>query len=272
MNSKTKLVIGYIILFFESLLFFLITLLLILKLTIFNESYINNKLVEKKYYDNLSKEIKTEMSYYTEQSGFKDDILDDIYTKNEIKYDSHGFLKNLYHGTTIEISTKNLKNRLTEKINKYIKDNDYDDIDQEEIDRFVDEMAKIYKDEVKLMGYTDKISKKIPKIVNIIDEVLLLSICIFIIVIITNRKVFRNKDYGTILYTCSFLFILTYIYIKNTIDIKNLYFYNELLSNTLKGIINNILSIMIIVSIFYVIVGIIMGLMTKIKHRHRHRV
>ena len=120
MNRKLKKILGYTLLFFESILFFIIIFLLILRLTIFNVSFVNKKLVEKKYYDNLYKEIKTEMSYYTEQSGFKDDILDDIYTKDELKYDTNNFIRNLYNGTSIEISTKNLKRRLTDKINKYI--------------------------------------------------------------------------------------------------------------------------------------------------------
>ena len=78
MKKKIITVMGYTILFIEALLLFSITILGVLKFTIFNDSYLKKELVNNNYYEELSDEIKTEMSYYTNQSGFEDEILENI--------------------------------------------------------------------------------------------------------------------------------------------------------------------------------------------------
>lgn len=262
-----KKLLFYFILFTESLLFFLITGLLLLKFTVFNVSYIENKFEKNNYYNNLFNEIKTEMSYYTNQSGFNDDILDDIFSANDVKTSVNKFLENTYSGTKTQVNTDKLKEKFDKRIENYIKDNNYEEVDKKEITAFIDKMASIYSDEIKLMGYTDKVANKIPKIISLMDEVIIISCLVLIALIIINYKIYKRKYLGTILFTSAFLIIYMNIFIKGHIDINNLSLYSTTVTKIIKNVVNNILSISIIISIIYIVIGLVLCLK---KHRHRN--
>ena len=85
MNKKAKIIFSYILLFIEPIMLFIITILLASKCTILNAKYIKNTLEKNNYYQEIYKEILTEMSYYTNQSGFEDSVLDNNFTIDEIK-------------------------------------------------------------------------------------------------------------------------------------------------------------------------------------------
>ena len=89
MNKKLKIIGSYILLFIESILLFIITTLIVSKFTVLNNNYIKNNLEKNGYYKDLYDEIITEMSYYTNQSGFEDSILDNIFTMGELKYETN---------------------------------------------------------------------------------------------------------------------------------------------------------------------------------------
>ena len=101
------------------MLFILITLLT-LRLTILDIDFFEKKLQENNYYENLYNEIKTEMSYYTNQSGFKDDIIDDIFSVIEVKRDTNIFIKSAYRSQKEKIDSLKIEERFRKKINNYI--------------------------------------------------------------------------------------------------------------------------------------------------------
>ena len=108
MNKKTKIIFSYILLFIESIMLFIITILLASKCTILNTQYIKNTLEKNNYYQEIYKEILTEMSYYTNQSGFEDSVLDNTFTIGEIKYEINSFVDNTYGGKKTSIDTTKL--------------------------------------------------------------------------------------------------------------------------------------------------------------------
>ena len=125
MNKKLKIIGSYILLFIESILLFIITTLIVSKFTVLNNNYIKNNLEKNGYYKDLYDEIITEMSYYTNQSGFEDSILDNIFTMGELKYETNKFIENTYKGKSLTIDDSKLRERLTNNINEYIKNSGF---------------------------------------------------------------------------------------------------------------------------------------------------
>ena len=105
MNKRIKIIASYVLLFIESVLLFIVTSLLIAKFTVFDVNYIKNSLEKNNYYKELYDEIITEMSYYTNQSGFEDSILDNTFTLGEVKYETNKFIENTYKGKSLSIDT-----------------------------------------------------------------------------------------------------------------------------------------------------------------------
>lgn len=265
MKKKLTTVLGYIILFIEALLLFAITMLGIMKFTIFNNSYLKKELVSNDYYEELSDEIKTEMSYYTNQSGFEDEILDNIFTIGEVKYETNKFIENVYSGKKRNIDTSKLEDRLNKNIEVYIKENNYQKVDKKEINDFVKAMSDVYTEEIKLMGYAEKIAPLFYKLINYCDKVLTVLVVLLILLFLINHLLIKNKEIGVLFFTSAFIMIFGIVYIKNNIDISNIFIYSKLMSNVIKSMINGVFSIMNITIIIYIILGILIALAKKTK-------
>ena len=206
------------------------------------------------------------MSYYTNQSGFEDDILDNIFTINDVKKHQKMVINNLYQGRTTIIDTTMIKENFRKKIEQYIIDNNYQEVDEKEINDFVDKMASIYSDEIKFMNYIDKV-KFIPKVSKLTTEAISISALLLIVLIIVNKKVLYRKNYPVLFYTNAFLLIYTNIYITNHIDIKNIYIYSDLISQVIKRVAHDLSKIAIIIPTIYLIIGLILSIFMKPNER-----
>ena len=265
MNKKTKIIFSYILLFIESIMLFIITILLASKCTILNTKYIKNTLEKNNYYQEIYKEILTEMSYYTNQSGFEDSVLDNTFTIGEIKYEINSFVDNTYGGKKTSIDTTKLEERLRKNINNFINSSSFKIVDEEEINKFIKTIGTVYQDEIKLMGYSDKGLGVLTKINNLSNKLIIVLSILTILLIIINKQLFERLDLSIVLYTSSFLLIFINYYIKNNIDIKNIFIYSPLISKITKDIITSYFNNFIAISIAFLFLGIVLELLKKIK-------
>ena len=269
MKNRIKIIFGYALLFIESITLLLITLLLVFRLTIFDKSYIKNQFNKNDYYKKLNKEIKTEMSYYTNQSGFEDNILDDIYSLTDVKNSTNSFISSVYSGEEYKINTSQIEEKLTNNINEVVNNENFKVVNQDDLNKFVKQISSVYSDEIKLMGYLDKICKYIPKVIDLSEYMLVLLFAALVFLFIINEKVFKRKDYSVVLYTASFILLSILIGLIGTIDIKNLMIYSKTISESFISIIKNIFSIFAIIGLVYITIGVIIDLLKKEKRR-RH--
>ena len=272
MKNSIKTLFGYLILLIESIIFLLIALLLIFKFTLLNKNYVENIFEKNNYYNKLYNEIKTEMSYYTGQSGFDDTILDNIFTEEDVKKASKQFLNSIYTDEKLKIDVSEIEKKLNNNINTYLKDDNFKITNGGEIQKFVKQMSSVYVDEIKLMGYIDSVSSYILKINSSFNMILLILLNSFIVLIFINLKVFRKKHFSVIFYTSSFLLLFLVFYIKNSIDINNISIYSELVSNIMKLLVKNFLNIILITSCSFLGSGLIIDiLMKESKNKKHHR-
>lgn len=268
MKKKLKLIMGYVILFIESMLLLLLTFLMVFKFTIFDKSYVKSKF-DDKYYEKLYKEIKTEMTYYTNQSGFEDNVIDNIFNLTDVKNASNKFITSLYSGEKYELNTSEIESKLNNNINEYIKTQNFKVINQEDLDKFTKQISSVYVDEIKLMGYLDGVCKYIPKIINLCDYLLLISMIFLIILLIINKTIFKRRSYSVILYTSAFITIFILVSIKSSIDIQNLLVYSKTVSTTIISIIKQMFNVLLVISLVYIFIGFIYSLFKRERRRHR---
>ena len=101
---------------FKIILSFILTLAICLLLisniatsTILNKEYIFNKFEETGYYANVKKDVESNFENYIYQSGFDEDVMNDIVTTEMIKKDTISIITNIYEGKEIEIDTTTLE-------------------------------------------------------------------------------------------------------------------------------------------------------------------
>ena len=235
------------------------------KFTVLNASYVKDKLEKNNYYQDLYNEILTEMSYYTNQSGFEDSILENTFTLGEVRYETNKFIENTYKGKSLTIDTSKVKERLRKNIDNFINNSSFKVVDKKEIDKFVETMSDIYQDEIRLMGYAEKGAGFITKVTSLSNKLIIVLSVAIILLFLINSILLKRKDFSVVLYTSSFILLFVNYYIKNNIDIKNIFVYSPLVSKIAKNMVNNIFNIFIIVAIIYIVIGVILGLFKKIK-------
>ena len=270
MKSSIKIVLRYLLLFIESLMLIMIALIITFKFTLLDSNYVENEFAKNNYYKKLSKEIKTEMSYYTNQSGFEDSVLDNVFTENDVRYSFERFINSIYIGEKFSINTQKIEENLNKNIDDALKDTNFKVTNAEEIEKFVKQMITTYENEIKLMGYVDSVRGIIPKIIDICDTLLLILTVVFTICILISIKIFRGRDLSVIFYTSSFLLLFFILFVKNSIDINNISIYSELVSNIIKALIKNVLNIIGIIACSSLGIGLIIDILRKERRHHHH--
>ena len=118
-----KTILSYTTKFIQSISFFLLSFSIILILTVFNEDYVLDLLDNHNYYQELYDNTLEEVSYYLEQSGLNEEVLNNVISVKSLKKDIITSIDNLYANEKISVNTEEFQTNLTNNINTYIKEN-----------------------------------------------------------------------------------------------------------------------------------------------------
>lgn len=257
MKAKIKVLSYYISMIILSLMTLALSLITLLKYTVMNESFILNQLEKNNYYEKLHKSIKEEMSYYIIQSGLSEEVLDNIYSEEMIKKEINKLIINFYNNKELKVNTKEVSNNLNNNIQNYLLKNNIIAEDQEALNRFTEEMVKIYEQELKITDFISNIQNifiKLDNLINLIFIILIISIPVIIILlhIFYKRIIFTIPTIST-----SILLMLGNYSFFQRIDVKNILFWNENISEIIKSVIWSIKDFINTEAIILIVIGII---------------
>ena len=221
MKNRIKIIIYYLLEFILSILIFCLVSLILLKTTLYNPSYVKKQFINNNYYTNLSKSINEEMSNYIIQSGLTEDVIKNIYTEEILKETIENIIDSTYKGKKVIIDTKKIENNLKANINNYLEKNNIEVKDQESLDKFIEQILNVYKDEVSLSNSIKYAEKIISKTKHLVTFGSILCIILIILTIIIIKKITKEKILTIPLFTTSILFFFSTIYINNHIIIDN---------------------------------------------------
>ena len=253
MTYQTRKIISNILLFLETIFFFLIILLSTLTITISSKNIIQ-KMEKTNYYEKLYNETMENMQYITRKSGFVSNILDDTFNIEDIKRDINKYIENIFNDKTIEVNVETLKENIETNLEKNIKDNNLE-IDSNIKKEYVNKIVTTYKNEIRLMKEYNNISKDLNNKQNFIKTLLVLSIIDLIVLIIINKKIFNKKEYYVICFSNSLALMITNIIVR--IYLKKIFIYNDSLTEVLKLVIKKGIHINALIWLILIALGII---------------
>ena len=251
-----RLLLSYIMKFIQSISFFLLSLSLILILTVFNEDYVLDLLNNHNYYQELYSNTLEEVSYYLEQSGLNEAVLNNVISVKSLKKEIITTIDNLYTNQKITVNTEEFQNNLTTNINNYIKDNNIRVDNKDTVNILTKKLVNIYEEEVSYNNAFEKVRPIFNKTYKLTKIVLYLSIIMSIITYLINRYVFKDRNIIASLFTNFVILGGLVLYIKYTIDINNIFFYNTSISNILMEFINSVLKCMLVTGIISFFLGL----------------
>lgn len=268
--NRVKLILSYLFGFITSVLLSLLVILLLCKYSILNENYIKNVLGKNNYYSEVYEGTLEEMKTYMISSGLEEDILDEIITESEIEKEVNKYIDSIYDNTEYKVDSESVRNKLTTNIDKYLNDNNLDVENRKELNMFINDMIKIYEDEIKFYNI-GKFGKEYINIANIyIDNIIyiIFSVSLVLIIILILLK---NKFISSSLLSSGLILLFIRFVIYEKIDIKNILIVSEYFSKSLKTVLYELGHNILISSILLISIGLIIALIESIKFKGKKK-
>lgn len=258
MKNKLRIIFGYLFSFLSVLLIVCVVLMLIIKFTVFKKGYINNILYKSNYYITLKTNIIEDMEDYMMSSGLPEEILDKIFTEEELKRDVNIFIDNLYLGKKTNLDTNYIRERISQNISDYLKNNNVEVTNDTDLESFKDELIKIYNNQVCLYKTLDSFVGMVKKANNLLNKAtIIVSVLLLIVLILTILC--KVKYFDSIFISVGIILIFIRFLIYEKIDVENLLIISDNFSKVLKSLLIKIGNIMFNCSIIFIVVGLLLS-------------
>lgn len=253
--KKNNIILSYIIGFITIFLGVLLTILLIMKFTISNKHYLYHLVKSNNYYQTIYDEINDEMQSYLMSTGFTNEILDNLYTKDEVIDDLNLFIENTYSGKETILEKNNIKEKLDDSINTFLKKSNLSILNKNDLSLFEDEMVNIYKNEITLYKMANKFITKYQKLNKYINISLIVTIIITSILFIYLRKI-KLYSSGVIALGVGMIIFFIRMAIYDRIDMDNILVITENFSQLVRIVLNYISKLLLGFGILLCTLGI----------------
>ena len=196
-----------------------------------NKKYIESKLEESEFHEQISREVKSAFEEYIYQSGLPKETIEGLFTEAMIKRDVSSLVNCVYEGSKITVSDAKVRDNLDKKINEYISSTGQmlTAEGRANIERFKNLIVNQYKKSINISskGYM-KVHKLVHEIQILSDEVgimpwLLLGICLFLIIALNRNNLLRAINYISIaILSLGILLKLCVAIVMYNVDMDNL--------------------------------------------------
>lgn len=271
-----KKIITFIFTFVLSIMILLCLVINVCSSTVLNQEYVLSKLEENNYYEKTYNMVKDNFENYIQQSGLDDDVLENIVTQEEIKKDTIQILDNIYVGISgDDISTKNIKERLQQNIDKSLENRKLSSESKEAIDSFITKIGNEYDNTILNTKYEDSLNiiyKKVVDLKGILLKVVTVSIGFSIIVIIiTNfKKIYKTVSAISVSLLSSGMFLVfVKVYIDKKVKLQSILILNNNISEVFRNVLVEIFDKFLIYGIILSVLGLVLLIVSNLIHNIR---
>ena len=235
--------------------------------TVLNKNYIIQKMEETNFYSETYKLVQSNFEKYIEQSGFEENILENICTEEKVKQDINLMISNIYEGANKTIDITEISDNLNANIDKL---NIRDSKNQKAIEQFVEHICQEYTDTLVHTKYENDINKFYKEIVikkDKIEKIVIIAMVIDVIVILIVNNKNIEKDFqsiGTAIFSSSAFELIACQIIKLRVSIKGIKIFNDAFSDMIVAIIQNVISKVVSFGIATLMIAIILIIINAI--------
>ena len=253
--------ISYIFQLIEKFLFCIFvlsfTILTILKFTIFDKNYIQSK-YSVYHYKKVERALKSDMKKSMISSGIDSSVIDTMFDYHDVENTTKQVLSTVYDEKNQNIDVSSIEEKLKANIQLDLEKKNFSLKDEKGYQKFVKSIMDIYKGEFILFGQINKVRnifRKITKYFNPIYMALSILLLISIVFLLIRKKLFQFLPIS--LFFSSFLIFFGIFYADYFVGFQNITIVSETFSTILRNIILSTFDICKIVSIVFLIVGVL---------------
>ena len=268
--NRFKIIFGYILGIITSILLSLLAILIIFKFTVFKKEYVYSVLDKTNYYNEVYENALIEMKDYMTSSGLEEEILNDLFTIDEVKDDVNKYFDYYYKGKVYNKDLSLMKEKLSNNIDTYLKNNNIDVTNRNELNSFINDITDIYNKEIMLYNVPNKIINPFIKISNLINK-LIVILSIIIIIFSLILIVFKTKYISSVIMSSGLIIFFIRFLILEKIDIKNIILITEYASKVIIKVLLNILELLLRCSIYMILIGLVICLIESIVNNKKRK-
>ena len=265
-----KNIITLILAFLLMLSILLTVIVQIVSTTILNKDYILGKLEEANYYNNVYEQIKDSFEGYIGPSGLDESVLENIYTRDQVKEDINLIINNIYENKNNKINTEDIEEKLQKNIESSVETRILTKETQKSIEDFIDKIADEYVQNISHDPYFEKlgiIMNKAKDIVGKVDGIIIfVPIILAVVILLLNIKQISSaiRFIAISILTSGVIGIVIKVFLETKINISNILIINDSFSEVIKNVINSILNNINTMSIIGIIGSIVIIVLTNI--------
>lgn len=239
-----KKLIKFIVIIFLSLSILSSFLVFTVSNTILNKEYILNKMEECNYYEKTYLDINDILEQYIGPSGLDEEILQNIYTEEQVKNDIHTTVNAIFTGEEKTIETEKIRSKLDKNIHESY---NITSNEKEAIVNFENTIVNEYTKQITHHDYLYVLENYIPTANNIIAKLKIIMpiiMCIIIVcLIILNIKNINKIIQGILIgfLSAGLTIMVIGIIINFNINFEAILILNENFSELIRNIANELL-------------------------------
>ena len=265
-----RYIISIILAFLLMISILLTVALQIVSSTILNKDYILGKLDEANYYNNVYEQIKDSLAGYIGPSGLDEEVLENIYTREQVKEDINLIINNIYENKNDKINTEDIKEKLQNNIEASVGSGLLTKENKNSIEDFIDKIADEYVQNISHDPYFEKVGTVINKVKDMIGKVegiiIFVPIILAVVILLLNIKQISSavRFIAISILTSGVIGIALKLFIETKINISNILIINDSFSEVIKNVINSILNNINTMSIIGIIGSIVLIVLTNV--------
>ena len=263
--KRINVILKYILGLLLTISIFFDFILIFSKTTVLNKNYIFSSMDKINYYENTYNTIKDNLIWSNMSSGFDDDILDNIFTIDDVKKDINTTIDCLYNNKKITINVDDIKTNLTNNINDYITINKIKVLDKKAVEEHVDELVSVYNKEITYYSYFNSHISIISKINKYANIALIIALLVTIILILIIKFVIKENIISAVFISVGLFMIFLYLHTIVNIEFDTITIISTNFSILLRKIAKELLTIYNVFSYIFVGFGLFLGVFKRIK-------
>ncbi len=255
-----KKILYALLIFILALCMVFCSLITVVRITFFNESFLSDTLNSSQYYKDLSVEITDELTDLGDASGLNKTFFEGFLSEVMVREDVQAYINSFFKGEKLKVNTSKFDDSLQTALRKYIKANHIHNVKEESLNYFSANASKIYANNIRIK-YLDMVQDLIMNYSGVLTFaivlLILISAAIICVIIFTNEWKHKALRYIYTSMSASGLFLLILpISILISGVTKRISIISRSLNDMTVSIINSMLSDLIVISIVMLVISI----------------
>lgn len=267
--SKTKYLLKHIEMFLLSLIILLTTLIVVLRLTVLNKSFVKRQFSEA-HYQKVENNLKEEMKASMMSSGINTSVIDTMFTTSDIRDTTNQVIDIIYNYHHQKLDTSKIQTKLEANVQEDLQKHNYQLEDQTGYQEFINSTMKIYQNEFTMLNKVETVGQIATSAIKITTVLsIFLTMSLFLLILLKSKTM--KELLPVPLLTTSFLILFGSYYINKTAGLSSITIFSVTFSDILRSMIDKTFLCYKVIAIVYIVIAVFINLFLVKKHHRRHR-